>query len=264
MWTPGRRDQVLIFKALVRNNLATPFRGVLALNSRALGISAVGTTLSLQANESRLVELRSRAAVPVSSRARSTTKADAFLVVEDSAAAAISKRSVPVVFSDARVVSGLRVGYLPSFDETLEHSLAALGVNSKALSVEDVKNADLSSFDTIIIDNRGYEAHPELIAANSRLLEFANAGGTLIVFYHKPNEWNPDAKSRPQLAPYPIVLGDERVTDENAAINFLTPRHRADECSQSNYSGRFFRLDSGARALLSEGMGRSLHCALLN
>jgi hypothetical protein len=150
----------------------------------------------------------------------------AWLIVEDAAAKTISKRTVPVVFSDARVVPGLRVGYVPSFDQTLEHALAALGVNSKALSVDAIKSADLSSFNTIIIDNRGYEAHPELIAANSRLLEFVNAGGTLIVCYHKSNEWNPDAsRHRPQLAPYLLLLGDERVTDETAPIKFLLLRH---------------------------------------
>ena len=106
VWTPGRRDQVLTFEALVKNNLATPFRGVLALNSKALGISAVGTALSLQANESRSVELRSSAAVPAISRLRSTTKRNAFLIVEDSAATAISKASVPVVFS---ALASLRV-----------------------------------------------------------------------------------------------------------------------------------------------------------
>jgi len=52
------------------------------------------------------------------------------------------------------------------------------------------------------------------------------AGGTLIVFYHKDNEWNPDEKkNRPQLAPYPILLDDKRVTDETAPITFLQPRH---------------------------------------
>jgi hypothetical protein len=66
-----------------------------------------------------------------------------------------------------------------------------------------------------------------LVASNSKLLDFAKAGGTLIVFYQNSNEWNPDTnKNRPQLAPYPIVLGDERVTDETAPINILLPRHR--------------------------------------
>ena len=48
----------------------------------------------------------------------------------------------------------------------------------------------------------------------------------MIVFYHKSDEWNPDPnKNRPQLAPYPIILGGERVTDETAPVSFLQPRH---------------------------------------
>ena len=231
VWTPGRRDQVLNFTAVVRNNLPSQFRGTLEINSKALGISAVGAGLTLAANEMRSVALRSNTApvVPTRSRRGSTLTSNwnfASLIVEDRAAAMISKRTVPVVFSDARVVAGLRVGYVASFDQTLEQSLAALGVNSKPLSVDAIKSSELSEFDTIIIDNRGYEAHPELIAQNSRLLDFVNAGGTLVVFYHKSDEWNPNpGKNRPQLAPYPIVLGNERVTDETAAINFLVPRH---------------------------------------
>jgi hypothetical protein len=131
-----------------------------------------------------------------------------------------------VIFSDARVAPDLRVGYVPSFDQTIERSLSALGVEAKELNAADIQTADLSTYHTIIIDNRGYEAHPELITANSRLLDFVKAGGTLIVFYHKDNEWNPDpTKGRPQLAPYAILLGGERVTDETAPIKFLQPRH---------------------------------------
>ncbi len=209
--------------------MPTPFRGALELSSGVLGITAVGADLALQANETRSVELRSNAGA--SARARTLRGARensnyATLMVEDSAAAVVSRRTVPVIFSDARIVPHLNVGYVPSFDQTLEHSLAALGVTSKALTLDEIKSADLSSYNTIIIDNRGYEAHPELIAANSRLLDFVQAGGTLIVFYHKDNEWNPDEKkNRPQLAPYPIILDDKRVTDETAPITFLQPRH---------------------------------------
>ena len=46
------------------------------------------------------------------------------------------------------------------------------------------------------------------------------------MFYHKDSEWNPNDRGRPQLAPYPIILGDERVTEEDAPIRFLQPRHR--------------------------------------
>jgi len=138
----------------------------------------------------------------------------------------VSHLDLPAWYVSAVAVSGIQVGYIPSFDSTLKTSLTALGVKSTELSAADVPTRDLSTFDTIIIDNRGYEAHPELIAANDKLLKFVADGGTLIVFYHKTNEWNPDERrKRPQLAPYPIILDDDRVTEEDAPIRLLQPRH---------------------------------------
>ncbi|MDQ2920137.1 MAG: PIG-L family deacetylase [Acidobacteriota bacterium] len=219
-----------VFNVKLTNHLATPFRGVMKIDvaNRSRATREVTRQLVLGPHESRDETVRD---------SNSNPRRLSFAVLRNSASVVISihhpdsrpsitERSVPVVFSDARVVPDVRVGYVPSFDETLERSLAALGVEAKPLTVGDVQNADLSSYNTIIIDNRGYEAHPELIAANSRLLDFANAGGTLIVFYHKDNEWNPDPKkNRPQLAPYPIILGGERVTDETAPITFTEARH---------------------------------------
>jgi len=134
--------------------------------------------------------------------------------------------SVPLVYANAHVAPNLHVGYIRGFDFSLPQALNALGVESKELSVDEVKSADLSKFTSIIVDNRVYESQPELIAANQKLLDYANAGGTLIVFYHKSDEWNPDARrNRPQLAPYKLILGNERITDENAPITFLEPDH---------------------------------------
>ena len=99
---------------------------------------------------------------------------------------------MPLVYAEAVVVSGRKVGYLPSYDETLERALAALGVDAKKLTVEEIAKSDLSVFHTIIIDNRGYEAHQDLIPVNNRLLKFVEDGGTMLVFYHRINEWNPN------------------------------------------------------------------------
>jgi len=131
------------------------------------------------------------------------------------------------VFSTKAVTApSLRVGYIRGFDFSLRNALNALGVESKELSVDDVKTADLSKYTSVIVDNRVYESQPELIATNQKLLDYANAGGNLIVFYHKSDEWNPDPRrNRPQLAPYKLILGNERVTDENAPITFIEPDH---------------------------------------
>jgi LmbE family N-acetylglucosaminyl deacetylase len=217
------------FKVTLLNHLATPFRGTMEIG--AANGSQTRTAmyqLVLGPNEQRDDTL----AIHDANRDRETLKERRmsgsvnFSIKTVDSPDLITKRAVPVVYSAARVAQNLRVGYVPSFDQTLEHSLPALGVSSNALTVDEIKNADLSIYNTIIIDNRGYEAHPELIAANSRLLDFVKAGGTLIVFYHKDNEWNPDEKkNRPQLAPYPIILDDKRVTDETAPITFIQPHH---------------------------------------
>ncbi len=133
---------------------------------------------------------------------------------------------IPVVLIDAHVSANLNIGYIRGFDFSLPNALAALGVESKELSVDDVKITDLSKYTSIIVDNRVYESHPELIAANQKLLDYANAGGTLIVFYHKSDEWNPDPRrNRPALAPYKLILGNERITDETAPMTFIEPEH---------------------------------------
>src|SRR5205085_8704778 len=111
-----------------------------------------------------------------------------------------SMKEMPFADANARTAPNLRVGYIRGFDFSLPNALNALGVESKELSVADVKTTDLSKFTSVIVDNRVYESKPELIAVNQKLLDYANAGGTLIVFYHKSDEWNPDERrNRPQL-----------------------------------------------------------------
>jgi len=230
VWTPATFNQPLSFRVTLTNNLDQSFGGNLTIGNSQSHVFEAGRKLSLAPMETREVILKSNA-VPLDMslgrrRARSNSGLLVLSVEPQDSRRPIAQRSLRVVYADARVARGLRVGFVPSFDQTLQKSLAAFGVDARELSVADIQKGHLSAYHTIIIDNRGYEARPELIAANARLLEFVNAGGTLLVFYHKSNEWNPDAnKNRSQLAPYGIVLGDERVTDETAPVKFLLPRH---------------------------------------
>ena len=218
--TPATSQKPLEFKVKLQNHLATPFRGVLRVRGPSL---ETGKEIDLQAEQvetSNLV-VRSLALTGL----MQNTNVDVIVDLRNPKDP-IAKRVVPLVYAEAIVVGGRKVGYIPSSDKTLERALASLGVDAKQLTVDDVAKADLSVFHTIIIDNRGYQAHPELIGLNNRLLKFAEDGGTLLVFYHRVNEWNPnEQRNRPQLAPYPIVVGDERVTQEDAPVTFLQPRN---------------------------------------
>ena len=66
---------------------------------------------------------------------------------------------------------------------------------------------------------RAYERRADLRAYNQRLLDYARAGGTVIVNYNK-FEFN-----EAQYGPYPGKVSSRRVTDENSAVNVLVPQH---------------------------------------
>ncbi len=68
------------------------------------------------------------------------------------------------------------------------------------ISADDLAWGNLSRFDAIVTGVRAYERRDDLRANNSRLLDYVNNGGTLIVQYNK-FEFN-DA----QYGPYPAKV----------------------------------------------------------
>jgi LmbE family N-acetylglucosaminyl deacetylase len=229
--TPATINREMTFNLRLKSHRRVPFKGVIMVSSPATSSSHdAGLAVSLGPEETHDFVLKSNA-IPLGTPAEQSTAQPRFDALQvrlfrDDFTDAVAQQAVRVIYADAQVAPHLRVGYVPSYDETLRVALTALGVESHELKIDDVLTGDLTSFDTIIIDNRGYQAHPELLGANARLLEYVRAGGTLLVFYHKTNEWNPDPRAaRPQLAPYPLTLGNSRVTDENAPVTFAEPQH---------------------------------------
>ena len=211
--TPATSQKPLDFKVTLRNHLKSDFRGLLRVSGQSL---ETGHEINLRPDETKTSTLVVRP-LPLAGQiqgSRVSVTVDLPIPKDP-----IAKRTLPFLYADAVVASGRKVGYLPSYDETLERALAALGVDAKKLTVDEIAKSDLSPLHTIIIDNRGYEAHQDLIPVNSRLLKYVEDGGTLIVFYHRINEW------KPQFAPFPITLGNERVTEEDAPVRFLQPNH---------------------------------------
>ena len=215
------------FKVRVTNNQDQPFSGGLTLfattNGPLTGRGLATRNVAIPARQSiDQAFMVSGCQLPAQSGAGRRL----VLLLNGTKTSTIPALDVPLVVANANVASNPNVGYIRGFDFSLPNALNALGVESKELSVDEVKSADLSKFTSVIVDNRVYESKPELIAVNQKLLDYAQAGGTLIVFYHKSDEWNPDERrGRPQLAPYKLILGNERVTDENAPITFIEPNH---------------------------------------
>ena len=98
-------------------------------------------------------------------------------------------------------------------------AIAQLGVPLTFLDEQALAEGDLSAFDTIVLGVRAYLVRPDLRTHNRRLLDFVEAGGTLLVQYNK-FEFNDD-----QWGPYPISVGRGRVTVEDAEMRLLVPDH---------------------------------------
>jgi hypothetical protein len=119
----------------------------------------------------------------------------------------------------------LRVGYVDGGSDLVYEGLRRIGMDVTLLSDSDLASGDLTAYDTIMVGLYGYAARPALAAANDRLMEWVEAGGNLVVQYHRPSDnWDPEG-----TPPYPITLGRvsllARVTDQTAPVEILAPDH---------------------------------------
>ena len=128
--------------------------------------------------------------------------------------------TVPVHVFSIAVPEHLRVGYVSAQNDAIPDSLRRLGVDVEMLDARALAFGDLSRCDAIVVGMRAYELRSDVVASNSRLLDFAAGGGTLVVLDERPAIW--DAL---KPAPFPATMGTtaSRITDENAAVNYTDP-----------------------------------------
>ncbi|MDH4071356.1 MAG: PIG-L family deacetylase, partial [Ignavibacteria bacterium] len=127
--------------------------------------------------------------------------------------------STSIRLFDVEMPDGLTVGIIRSYDNTLEMVTAQLGVPFTLIEAGMLESGDLGSFSTIVVDIRAYSVREDLREHNERLLEYISNGGNLVVFYHKPQDWEKE------YAPYPFTLSRERVSVEEAPVRVLLPDH---------------------------------------
>jgi LmbE family N-acetylglucosaminyl deacetylase len=118
------------------------------------------------------------------------------------------------------VVNPQKVGYIAGAGDELPAALEQLGYQVVMLDDEMLRSADLNEFDVIITGIRAYNTREVLAAVQPRLNSFVANGGTLLVQYNTSHRLVTEA-----LAPYPLKLSRDRVTDENAEVHFLAPDH---------------------------------------
>ena len=117
-------------------------------------------------------------------------------------------------------IRGRNVGYVPGAGDSVAGALTEMGYAVSTLQGADLTPDRLRNLDAVVIGIRAFNVRKDLAAQLPALFAYVEAGGNLIVQYNNPN----GLKDTP-LAPYPLQLSAERVTDETAAITFLSPDH---------------------------------------
>jgi LmbE family N-acetylglucosaminyl deacetylase len=123
---------------------------------------------------------------------------------------------------DVSIVPNLKVGYVMGIGDEVPAAIAQLGASVTLLGETDLARGDLRQFDAIVTGTRAYAVRDDLKTNNRRLLDFAAAGGNLIVLYNT-QELVPN-----QYAPYPAELTAraEEVSEEDSPVEILAPQHR--------------------------------------
>jgi len=129
---------------------------------------------------------------------------------------------VTVHMLDLTVPAGLRIGYIAGENDVLPETLRQVGIQVDLLDEVALAFGDLAKYDAIVAGIRAYELRPDAIAANSRLLDYVQNGGTLLVLYERDFAW-----ARLHPAPFPAEMlspnSAVRVTDQNSPVRFLAP-----------------------------------------
>ena len=113
-----------------------------------------------------------------------------------------------------------KIGYIMGAGDEVATSLSQMGYDVQILNPSEISKESLYKFDVVITGIRAYNTITELGLKQDLLLDFVHSGKTMIVQYNTLGNLVSD-----KLAPFPLTISKDRVTDENAKVTFLAPQH---------------------------------------
>jgi LmbE family N-acetylglucosaminyl deacetylase len=144
--------------------------------------------------------------------------------------------------SEAKVVrlniqkKGQIIGYIQGAGDVIPTSLRQIGYTVVELKEEDIIPQNLKNFDAVILGIRAYNTNERAKFYQKHLHNYVDNGGTMIVQYNTTHRLKVK-----ELAPYPLKLSRNRVTEENAKVRILIPTHELlnypNKIVQSDFDG---------------------------
>jgi LmbE family N-acetylglucosaminyl deacetylase len=126
---------------------------------------------------------------------------------------------VKLVRADIRK-KGDRIGYIPGACDDVPESLQQIGYTVKMLNDADITAKNLAQFSAVVLGIRAYNTDDRISTWLPELFAYVKNGGVAIAQYNT----TADLKTK-EMAPYPLEISRDRVTDENAEVRILATNH---------------------------------------
>ncbi len=124
-----------------------------------------------------------------------------------------------IVRADIRKKGDL-IGYIAGAGDDLPQALEQIGYSVKLVDPSEITASNLARFDAVVLGIRAYNTQEQIANWQPQLLEYAQAGGVVLVQYNT----TADLKTK-SIGPYPLEISRDRVTDENAEVRILAADH---------------------------------------
>ena len=118
--------------------------------------------------------------------------------------------------------SGEHIGYIVGAGDQVPESLEQIGYQVHIIDPADIEEGTLDKYDAIVTGIRAYNVLENLKFKQRYLFDYVEGGGNLIIQYNTAGRWAPQFGD---IAPYPLTLSRDRVTDENANVEIIAKDH---------------------------------------
>lgn len=113
-----------------------------------------------------------------------------------------------------------KIAYIMGAGDEIPKSLTQMGYTVEILKPEEISTERLAAFDVVMTGIRAYNVVDKLAFKQKILFDFVKNGKTMIVQYNTAGDFVTN-----DIAPFPLKISRDRVTEENAEVRFLAPNH---------------------------------------
>ena len=127
---------------------------------------------------------------------------------------------VRCVALDAKIKPG-KIAYIKGAGDAVPQAIEQLGFELDLYEVSDLATIKLDQYQTVVLGIRIYNVYPELRNFDETLKTYVENGGNLVMQYNTASR-SGDGNA---YGPVPFKVTRNRVTEEDASVTILNPKH---------------------------------------